>query len=177
MDRRPRPLIANTGGRTRPGPHPRAVMGRRDLLKLTAGAGVAAFGMAGRGLVLPWINTGRAAEGAALVEPEVRTSRDGLLDTTIEARVMAVPVAGGTAIMRVYDGTIPGPTLRVRPGDRLRIKLVNRLNELPAGLPADSPFLCAPLAGPGHAAGMRRRGGDAPTEQQARRHRSSRSHS
>ncbi len=134
MDRRPHPLIANTGGRTRPGPHPRAVIGRRDLLKLTAGAGVVAFGVAGRGLVLPWVNTGRAAEGAALVEPEVRASRDGLLDTTIEARVMPVRVAGGTAIMSVYDGTIPGPTLRVRPGDRLRIKLVNRLNELPAGL-------------------------------------------
>ena len=38
------------------------VIGRRDLLKLTAGAGVAAFGMTGSGLFLPWIDIGRAAE-------------------------------------------------------------------------------------------------------------------
>ena len=113
-------------------------------MKLTAGAGVAAFGMAGGGLFLPWINTGRAAEGGELIEPEVRASKDGLLDTTLEASVMPVPVAGGTAIMSVYEGTVPGPTLRVRPGDTLRIKLVNKLDDLPAGLPADSPFHLGP---------------------------------
>jgi FtsP/CotA-like multicopper oxidase with cupredoxin domain len=152
MERRPHPLLANTGGRPRPGPHPQAVIGRRDFVKLTAGAAVVALGVAGRGLALPWINTGRAAEGASLVEPEVRASRDGLLDTTLEASVMPVQVAGGTAIMSVYEGSLPGPTLRVRPGDRLRIKLVNKLDALPAGLPADNPFLCTMLAGPGHAA-------------------------
>ena len=60
---------------------------------------------------------------------------------------MSVPVAGGTAIMRVYEGTLPGPTLRIRPGDTLRVNLVNNLEALPAGLPADSPFMCAPLSG------------------------------
>ena len=152
MDRRPHPLIANTERQPRSGSHPGAAIGRRNLLKLTAGAGVAAFGVAGRGLFLPWVNIGRAAQGAPLVEPEVRTSRDGLLDTTLTASVMAVPVAGGTAIMRVYEGSYPGPTLRVRPGDTLRINLFNKLDALPAGLPADSPFLCDPLTGPGHAA-------------------------
>ena len=129
------------------------MFGRRGLFKLTAGAGVAAFGMASSGLVLPMINIGHAAEGAPLVEPEVRTSRDGLLDTTIEASVAKVPVAGGSAIMSVYEGSIPGPTLRVRPGDTLRINLVNKLDVLPAGLPADNPFLCTPLDGPGHGDG------------------------
>ena len=81
--------------RTGRSPHPRSVIGRRDLIKLTAGAGVAAVGVAGRGLILPWVSTSRAAEGEPLVEPEVRASRDGLLDTTLEASVMAVPVAGG----------------------------------------------------------------------------------
>ena len=121
------------------------MIGRRHLLKLTAGAGVAAFGMAGRGLFLPWFDIGRAAEGEELIEPEVRASKDGLLDTTLEASVMSVPVAGGTAIMSVYEGTFPGPTLRVRPGDTLRINLVNKLDDLPAGLPADSPFLWVPM--------------------------------
>jgi FtsP/CotA-like multicopper oxidase with cupredoxin domain len=72
--------------------------------------------------------------------------------------VAEVPVAGGTAIMSVYEGSIPGPTLRVRPGDTLRINLVNKLDVLPAGLPADNPFLCSPLVGPGHG-----EGGDHPT--------------
>ena len=153
MDRRPHPLIANTRDRTGRSAHPRSLIGRRDLLKLTAGAGVAAFGMAGRGLILPWVHTSRAAEGAPLVEPEVRTSRDGLLDTTLTASVMPVSVAGGTALMRVYEGSFPGPTLRVRPGDTLRINLVNKLEELPGGLPSDSPFICSPLTGPGHGSG------------------------
>jgi FtsP/CotA-like multicopper oxidase with cupredoxin domain len=153
MDQRPQPLITNTRGRPERGPHPRAVLGRRDLIKLTAGAGVAAFGVAGRGLLLPWVHISRAAEGEPLVEPEVRASRDGLLDTTLTCSVMSVPVAGGTAIMSVYEGSLPGPTLRIRPGDTLRINLVNNLEALPAGLPADSPFLCSALGGPAHAAG------------------------
>ncbi|HTE18750.1 MAG TPA: twin-arginine translocation signal domain-containing protein, partial [Armatimonadota bacterium] len=85
MDQQPQPLITNTRGRTGRGLHPRAVIGRRDLIKLTAGAGVAAVGVAGRGLILPWVHTSRAAEGEPLVEPEVRASRDGLLDTTLQA--------------------------------------------------------------------------------------------
>ena len=121
------------------------MIGRRDLLKLTAGAGGAAFGMTSGGLLLPWINTSRASDSPALIEPEVRSSSDGLLDTTLEASVMAVQVAGSTAIMAVYDGTIPGPTLRVKPGDLLRINLVNKLGDLPDGLSAASPFQCTPL--------------------------------
>ncbi len=144
MDQQPQPLITNTRGRTGRSSHPRSLIGRRDLIKLTAGAGVAAFGVAGRGLILPWVSTSRAAEGEPLVEPEVRASRDGLLDTTLEASVMAVPVAGGTAIMRVYEGSFPGPTLRIRPGDTLRVNLVNNLEALPEGLPADNPFHVRP---------------------------------
>ncbi len=140
MDRRPHSRIANSRNQTPSGSQAKTLIGRRDLLKLTAGVGAAAFGMTGSGLFVPRINIGRAADGAELVESEVRSSKDGLLDTTLEASVMAVPVGGGTAIMAVYDGTLPGPTLRVRPGDTLRIKLVNKLGDLPAGLPADSPF-------------------------------------
>ena len=147
MDQTPQPLITNTRARTGRSSHPRAVIGRRDLIKLTAGAGVAAVGVAGRGLILPWVPTSRAAAGEPLVEPEVRASRDGVLDTALTCSVMSVPVAGGMAIMRVYEGTLPGPTLRIRPGDTLRINLVNNLEALPEGLPADSPFRCAPLSG------------------------------
>ncbi len=153
MDRSPRPLATPRAERTprsRPTHH---VIGRRGFGKLVAGAGVAAFGMAGRGLILPWFDFGRAAAAEELAEPEVRTSRDGLLDTTLTCRVMPVPVAGQTAVMNVYEGSLPGPTLRVRPGDRLRINLVNKLGDVPPGLPPGSPFICSPVSPTGHALG------------------------
>ncbi len=31
--------------------------------------------------------------------------------------------------MLTYNGTVPGPTLRLRPGDRLQVELVNRLSD------------------------------------------------
>jgi FtsP/CotA-like multicopper oxidase with cupredoxin domain len=30
---------------------------------------------------------------------------------------------------KVYDGRFPGPTLRVRPGDTLELRVVNRMGE------------------------------------------------
>src|SRR3954469_21283848 len=125
------------------------VIGRRSLMPLAAGAGVAAIGTAGRGLFLPWFDISRAAAAEELVEPEVRASRDGLLDTTLTARVMSLPLAGQTATVSVYEGAFPGPTLRVRPGDTLRVNLVNTLDALPPGLPQNSPFQCSPVTGPG----------------------------
>jgi FtsP/CotA-like multicopper oxidase with cupredoxin domain len=119
---------------------PRRPVGRRDMLRLAAGA--AAVGVVGRGLILPRGGAPLVAAAEPLIQPEVRTSRDGVLDTTLTASVMPVAVAGRTAIMSVYEGSIPGPTLRVRPGDRLRINLVNRLSLLPDGLPSNNPFLC-----------------------------------
>jgi FtsP/CotA-like multicopper oxidase with cupredoxin domain len=134
MDQSPHSIVTAHADRTRQARQRQHLIGRRGLMKLAAGAGVATMGVAGRGLILPWVDFGRAAAAAELVEPEVRTSRDGLLDTTLTCTVQSVPLAGGTAIMNVYEGSSPGPTLRVRPGDRLRINLVNKLNDLPPGL-------------------------------------------
>ena len=61
-------------------------------MTLAAGAGVAAIGTAGRGLFLPWFDLSRAAAAEELVQPEVRDSRNGLLDTTLTARVMSLPL-------------------------------------------------------------------------------------
>ncbi len=146
MDRSRHSIVTTHADRTRQAQQRQHVIGRRGLMKLTAGAGVAAIGVAGRGLILPWVDFGRAAAAAELVEPEVRASRDGLLDTTLTCRVQSVPLAGRTAIMNVYEGASPGPTLRVRPGDKLRVNLVNTLDDLPPGLPDTSPFLCAPMS-------------------------------
>jgi suppressor of ftsI len=151
MDRSPHPHVTTHADHTQRVRQPQSAIGRRGLMKVAAGAGVAAIGVAGRGLILPWFDFGRAAAAEELVEPEVRASRDGLLDTTLEARVMPVPLAGGKPIMNVYEGSLPGPTLRIRPGDRLRINLVNKLDDLPPGLPQDSPFRCSPMTPTGHA--------------------------
>jgi FtsP/CotA-like multicopper oxidase with cupredoxin domain len=128
---------------------PQPVIGRRNLMKLAAGAGVASIGVAGRGLILPWFDFPRAAAAEELAQPEVRTSQNGGLDTTLTCRVKSVPFAGKTPIMAMYEDSVPAPTLRVRPGDTLRVNLVNTLDELPSGLPSDSPFLCSNAPGMG----------------------------
>ena len=153
MDQLSHPLETPHAHRARRVRHSPQIIGRRNFAKLVAGTGVAAIGMAGRGLILPWIDFGRVAAAEELIEPEVRTSRDGLLDTTLTCRVQPVSVAGKTAIMSVYEGALPGPTLRTRPGDRLRINLVNMLDDLPPGLPPDSPFVCSSISATGHTLG------------------------
>src|SRR3954447_20012294 len=113
MDQLPHHVVTTHADRTRQAQQRRHVIGRRSLMKLAAGAGVATMGVAGRGLILPWVDFGRAAAAAEPAEPEVRVSRDGLLDTTLNCTVQSVPLAGGTAIMNVYEGSAPAPTLRV----------------------------------------------------------------
>ena len=87
MDRSSHPLVTTHADRSRRAQQGQHVIGRRSLMKLAAGAGVATMGVAGRGLILPWFDFGRAAAAAEFVEPAVRASRDGLLDTTLTCRV------------------------------------------------------------------------------------------
>jgi FtsP/CotA-like multicopper oxidase with cupredoxin domain len=60
--------------------------------------------------------------------PPVIASRDGLLDVTLVA-APGIALAGRRTQGWGYNGRSPGPTLRVRPGDLLRIRLVNRLQQ------------------------------------------------
>jgi FtsP/CotA-like multicopper oxidase with cupredoxin domain len=68
--------------------------------------------------------------GAHFIEPEVRRSANGELRTTLRLQYTYKDIGGYRLFMRTYEGTIPGPTLRVKPGDVLRIKLIN---DLPPG--------------------------------------------
>jgi hypothetical protein len=52
MDQSPHPLVTHLD-RTRQAHQRQHMIGRRDLMKVAAGAGVAAIGVAGRGLILP----------------------------------------------------------------------------------------------------------------------------
>lgn len=69
----------------------------------------------------------------------------------LEAAEGNLPIAGGRARVLGFNNGVPGPTLRIRPGDRLRVTLRNRLTEptnlhlhglhvSPAGN-GDNPFL------------------------------------
>src|SRR5260221_10078074 len=66
-----------------------------------------------------------AAMDMPLVEPEVRRSANGVLSTTLSTRYIYKDIGGVRLYVRSYDGMIPGPTLRMQPGETLRIRLSN----------------------------------------------------
>jgi FtsP/CotA-like multicopper oxidase with cupredoxin domain len=74
--------------------------------------------------------------GEPLVEPEVRRSVNGELSTTLRVRYAWNDIGGYRLFTRTYEGTVPGPTLRVKSGDTLRIRLVNELPPNREPLPA-----------------------------------------
>ena len=103
------------------------LVSRRELLKLTAGA---IAGLAMRPLVLSVPELAHARPAQAWVEPELRRSQNGVLETTLEAKVGPVQVAGRDVTASVYERTYPAPTLRLRGGDVLKVKLANRLDQV-----------------------------------------------
>ncbi|PBC40108.1 copper oxidase [Rhodococcus sp. ACS1] len=125
---------------------------RRRALQL-GGLGLAGVLTGALGLVWQGSRGTRfdAAAGAELSEPSVLSSTGGELALALEAAEGNLPVAGGRAGVLGFNGGVPGPTLRIRPGDRLRVTLRNRLTEptnlhlhglhvSPAGN-GDNPFL------------------------------------
>jgi len=104
---------------------------RRTLALLTLGTASTAVGATGwiTGLGAP--RRGRlspADTGQALGQPEVMASSSGVLDVRLTA-APGVRLAGHDTSACGYNGTSPGPTLRLRPGDVLRVQLVNRLDQ------------------------------------------------
>ena len=95
-------------------------MSRRRFLGLGAGA-LGVFGLGSAAHSTP--------SSPAFFEPEVRRSASGFLNTTLRASSAPTIVQGESAIAAVYEGTFPGPTLRVRPGDFLQITVINDLSE------------------------------------------------
>lgn len=65
--------------------------------------------------------------GESLREPEVRRSVNGELKTTLRAAYSYQNIGGYRLYVRTYDGMVPGPTLRMKPGDVLRVTLINDL--------------------------------------------------
>ena len=63
-----------------------------------------------------------------LLEPEVLSSTGGRLDLELTAALTEVVVAGRSVRALTYNGGLPGPTLRVRPGDRITLTFRNDLD-------------------------------------------------
>jgi FtsP/CotA-like multicopper oxidase with cupredoxin domain len=70
----------------------------------------------------------RPDTGQPLRQPKMAASRGGVLDVTLVASP-GVRLAGRDTSAWGYNGSCPGPTLRVRPGDLLRVRLVNGIDQ------------------------------------------------
>jgi len=106
---------------------------RRDALQFGAlgGLGVLIGGVGLSRTGLPWNAppTGSTGlEGDSLLEPEVVRSRDGVLRVDLVAAPAQIPIAGQGAQVLAYNGTIPGQTWRVRPGESIEVRLRNELD-------------------------------------------------
>jgi FtsP/CotA-like multicopper oxidase with cupredoxin domain len=100
---------------------------RRRALQL-AGLGVLSAAVGGTGLALSGGSRLDAAVGAQLSEPPTLRSQGGVLRVRLEAAEGRMTIAGRQATAYGYNGSLPGPTLRLRSGDRLQVQLVNRLD-------------------------------------------------
>ncbi|MHB1171995.1 MAG: multicopper oxidase family protein [Lacisediminihabitans sp.] len=103
-------------------------LSRRNVLVL-GGLGAAGTLVGGAGLVWGW-NSGSVAgpvAGPEFVEPTSLRSVNGLLQVRLAAAEGPVQIAGRQATALSYNGGLPGPTLFLRPGDRLNVTLDNQL--------------------------------------------------
>ncbi|MCW8999719.1 MAG: multicopper oxidase domain-containing protein, partial [Kangiellaceae bacterium] len=59
--------------------------------------------------------------------PKVIQSDKGELNTTLTVKYAEHNIAGCDTHLRTYNGELVGPTLKLKPGDTLRVKLRNRM--------------------------------------------------
>lgn len=106
---------------------------RRRAIAL-GGVGVAALAAGATGWIATNWGTGTPSgflpdgTGAELSQPPILDSVNGRLQVQLTA-APGVQLAGRTTGALGYNTTSPGPTLRVRPGDELAVRLTNQLSE------------------------------------------------
>jgi FtsP/CotA-like multicopper oxidase with cupredoxin domain len=107
-------------------------MSRRSALLL---GGLGAAGTAAGGAGLWWSLASRSSSriapetGAELSQPSELRSEGGRLEVRLEAAPGQFQLAGRQARALGYNGGIPGPTMRLRPGDVLNVRLTNSLDQ------------------------------------------------
>jgi FtsP/CotA-like multicopper oxidase with cupredoxin domain len=72
--------------------------------------------------------------GGEFRDPPVLRSKDGVLDVTLRIVRTKVHLGGQLVTATTYNGSYAGPTMRVKLGDTINVKLVNT-----AGIPDDQP--------------------------------------
>ena len=115
------------GTRRRFGPH----VSRRSLLQAGLGIGTLALGQSmgthadmggdfglAKSPVVP-------AMDQPLIEPEMRQSANGVLSTSLRCAYAYRDIGGRRLYLRSYEGRSPGPTLRMKPGETLKIRLID----------------------------------------------------
>ncbi len=75
--------------------------------------------------------------GADFQNPSEISSGDGVLSTQLEVKYADNIIAGCPVHLRSYNGNLVGPTLRVKPSDRMNITLNNNLPPDPLSRQAD----------------------------------------
>jgi FtsP/CotA-like multicopper oxidase with cupredoxin domain len=111
---------------------------RRGVLKAGLAVGALALGQraalgqpGGAHAHMPEIGIANAplvpATDQPLVEPEVRRSVNGVLSTSLRCDYAYRDIGGKRLYLRSYEGRSPGPTLRMKPGETLKIRLINDL--------------------------------------------------
>ena len=102
---------------------------RRGAFQL-GGLGIASSAIGGFGLLRNGSGSSfPTTSGVALREPPVLRSAGGELKITLEAREGRVQIGGKGATALSYNGSLPGPTLHLQPGDRLQVHLINQLTD------------------------------------------------
>ncbi|TCC21587.1 multicopper oxidase family protein [Kribbella sindirgiensis] len=97
-------------------------LSRRRFLSGAAGAGLLAIGGCRPGTaVAPGSEAVRRAEAAR------RTGAGRTISTKLTPRVTTLDLGGPTVDTWAYGDSVPGPVLRARAGDLLRVDLVNQL--------------------------------------------------
>lgn len=106
------------------------------------------------GLALFPLQALRARAQASFPEPPLLPlkRKEGVVEARLEAVAKPVQVGDKTVELWTYEGSLPGPTLRLREGERVRLVFRNRLGEVTNlhfhGLPippqVDNPFLEIP---------------------------------
>ena len=78
---------------------------------------------------LDLLGPGATAAQSDFIEPTELRAADGVLRATLIAEEQEIEIAGQPILARVFNGSFVGPTLRVSPGERIELELVNHLTK------------------------------------------------
>ena len=100
------------------------IMNIRIAEKIGAAAVVTALLVLGQGVEAQGT---QEALGPPLVEPQIISAHHGVAELTLEAGPSKVTVGDQSFISNVYNGQYIPPVFRLRRGDELQLRLVNRI--------------------------------------------------